>query len=37
MKIELVFRLFQVVSCVTFGIGFVTLAFHFFGIALTRP
>ena len=30
-------RVLTVISCVTFGTGFLRLAFQAFGIALTRP
>ena len=33
---ELVLRVLTVVSCVTFVIGFLRLAFQVFGITLTR-
>ena len=34
---QLVLRVLTVVSCVTFGTGFLRLVFQAFGIALTRP
>ena len=34
---KLVLRVLTVVSCVTFRIGFFSLALQFFGIALSRP